>query len=419
MRVRLEYLLLLSFLLGVLIAYVVPFKIGLFSIVVDSFIAGFLFLSPVIVFVIIFNSTCSLMLEGYVAGAAIRKSVVFFGSLVLGCSLFASFVLSSLLLPATASRGVSAEALYYIMQVILLSSLRPVTLALVVGVILAFALSHTSIFRRVVILSRSIYGIQERVFDILVKVFPIIALSLGATLYYNLGNVSLEAYAISMGLTFSLGFVALITLLMAVMVSTRTGLKQLGRYSARMFATGLAIGSSYLALPLSLSIFKQHFQTAGSVSDLVLTLGSSLNRCGSVMGVLAVSFIAARYTGTDFFSQQMLLLAVPVALIGFGSPGIQGGTLLVSMPLILDVIMPFNPVKFTAIAVAIFVGGTTFIQAAVNNVASGYVALLVASARIDRDADIECECLDSILLNRTKRTNEGAWVRWTNNVARR
>lgn len=115
----------------------------------------------------------------------------------------------------------------------------------------------------------------------------------------------------------------------------------------------------------------------------------------------------------------MLLLAVPVALIGFGSPGIQGGTLLVSMPLILDVIMPFNPVKFTAIAVAIFVGGTTFIQAAVNNVASGYVALLVASARIDRDADIECECLDSILLNRTKRTNEGAWVRWTNNVARR
>jgi Na+/H+-dicarboxylate symporter len=233
--------------------------------------------------------------------------------------------------------------------------------------------------------SKSIYSIQERAFEILVKVFPVIALSLGATLYYSLGNVSLEAYAISMGLTLALGFAVLMALLVAAKVFAHIELGELATYSTRMFATGLAIGSSYLALPLALKIFKQHFQTRGNLADLVLTLGSSLNRCGSVMGVLIVSFVAAHYAGFDLSSQQLLLLAIPVALIGFGSPGIQGGTLLVAMPLVLDVIMPADAARFSAVAVAIFVGGTTFIQAAVNNVASGYVTLLVASSRMTKD----------------------------------
>jgi proton glutamate symport protein len=386
MRIRLEYLLLLSFLLGLLIAYLAPFKIGLFSLFVDNFIAGFLFLSPVIVFVIIFNSTCSLMHERDLAGQVIKNSVIIFVLLVLGCSLFASLVLSFLSPTTTTSTGVSAGVFSYIAQIVFLSSLRPVTLALVFAVIFAFVLSRTSLFKTVVKLSTSVYKIQEQAFEILVKVFPAIAVSLGATLYYNLGNVSLAAYVISMGLTLTLGLAVLIALLVSVRILTRAGLKQLGRYSTRMFATGLAIGSSYLALPMALSIFKHHFHTRGNVADLVLTLGTSLNRCGSVMGVLAVSFVAARYTGIEFSSQQILLLAIPIALIGFGSPGIQGGTLLVSMPLILDVITSSNATQFSAVAVAIFVGGTTFIQAAVNSVANGYVTLLVASARTVEDS---------------------------------
>ena len=56
MRIRFEYWLLISFLLGLLIAYIVPTRIDLFFIVVDTFVAGFMFLAPVIVFVIIFLS---------------------------------------------------------------------------------------------------------------------------------------------------------------------------------------------------------------------------------------------------------------------------------------------------------------------------------------------------------------------------
>jgi len=73
----------------------------------------------------------------------------------------------------------------------------------------------------------------------------------------------------------------------------------------------------------------------------------------------------------------MFSLAIPVALLGFGSPGIQGGTLLVTLSVILQILSPSNPEKFASTALALFVGGTAFPQVAVNSVTSGYVALLV------------------------------------------
>lgn len=378
MRIRFEYWLLVSFLLGLLVAYVVPTKIDLFSVVVDTFITVFMFLAPVIVFVIIFNSTCSLISERDVAGTVIKASVMYFVSLVLGCSLFAAIILSSVLPPPSSSMGISVEAFQYIVQIMLTSLLRPVTVSLILGVILAYGFSRTSFFGKAVYFSKKIYGSQEQAFKLLLKVFPAIAISLGGALYYNLGQVSLLVYLISMGLTLTLGLAALAGLFIAVQRVTQVRVREMSGYSTRMFAVGLSTGSSYVALPLALKIFKEHFSISEGIGDLVLSLGASLNRCGSVMGVLVVTFMAARYTGLEISWLQMLLLAVPVALIGFGSPGIQGGTLLVAMPVILHVVTPLSSAKFVAVAVALFVGGTTFIQAAVNIVATGYIALLIS-----------------------------------------
>ncbi len=381
MKIRLEYLLFLSFLFGVLIAYAIPFKVTAFSTFVDIFVNIFLFFSPLIVFVIIFNSTCSLVKEMDQAEHVIRNSLVLFGLLVLCCSIFASLVLASLSPTVTVGSSVVSGALSYVGEVVFLSALRPVSLALVLAVVLAFIVSRTQLFVRARQLSQSVYAIQGRIFGVLLRIFPVISLSLGSTLYYSLGSVSLEAYVISMGLTLALGVTALVVLALLVRMFAHVGFGQLGNYSTRMFAAVLAIGSSYVALPIALKIFRNHFNTPRQISDLVLTLGTSLNRCGSVMGVFAVSYVAARYTGVQLFSAQILLLAVPLAIIGFGAPGIQGGTLLVSLPLILDVIRSSNASHFAAVALAIFVGGTTFIQAAVNNVASGYVALLIAPSK--------------------------------------
>jgi Na+/H+-dicarboxylate symporter len=377
MRIRVEYWLLVSFLLGILVAYAVPIKVGLFSAVTDSFVAAFMFFAPAIVFVIVFDSTCSLLLEREITGRVIRASVILFALLVLGCSLFASIVLLAVSPSSVASAWLSNETFSYVGQVILTSLLRPVTLALLLGVIIALALSHTSFFKRAVDLSKRTYGLQERAFRLLLRIFPIITMSLGAGLYYALGTVSIEVYVTSMGLTLLLGLAALAILFVIVQKVARPEIKELAGYSMRIFATGLSIGSSYIILPLALRAFKEHFAVDNAVGDLVLTLGASLNRCGSVMGVLVVTSMAARYTGLEASWQQMLLLAIPVALIGFGSPGIQGGTLLVAMPVILHVVNPLDPAKFVTVALALFVGGTTFIQAAVNTVSSGYVALLV------------------------------------------
>jgi len=376
-RFHLEYWLLISFFVGLIIAYLVPFKISLFPTIVDGFVAAFMFLAPIIVFVIIFNSTCSLMSKKRVAGQVIKTSVLLFASLVLGFSIFASIILSFLLLGPTTSPELSTETMTYITGVILTGLLRPVSMALFLGVVLAFALSQTSLFERAITISKITYEAQDRAFGILLRVFPVVAISLGGALYYNLGSLSLEVYAISMSLILSLGLAALSILMIIVERATHMGLLKLLKYSARIFAAGLSIGSSYLALPLVLRIFKRHFKVNPGVEDLVLSLGASLNRCGSVMGVLVVTFVAARYASSGVSWHQMTFLAIPVALIGFGSPGIQGGTLLVAMPVILHVIAPVDAARFVAIALALFVGGTTFVQAAINMVASGYVALLV------------------------------------------
>jgi serine/threonine transporter len=374
---RLEHWLLISFLLGILITIFLPIKIDLFPIVVDVFITGFMFFSPVIVFVIIFNSTCSLLHEREGAGEVIRSSVGLFALLGVGCSLLASIILSFLLPSTTIPTWFLEQTILQILQILLTSLCRPVTVALLLGITIAIGLSHASIFEKVVKFSKRIYAIQESAFKLLLKALPFITMSLGASLYYSLGNVSIEAYVIAMGLTTLLGLVALSILFVIVETITHGRVMNLAKYSARILITGLSIGSSYVILPLGLRIFKEHFNLGSGIGDLVVTLGASLNRCGSVMGVLAVTMIAAHYTGFEISWQQMLLLSIPVALIGFGSPGIQGGTILVAMPAILPIITPPDVAKFTTVAVALFAGGTTFIQAAVNTVASGYVALLV------------------------------------------
>jgi Na+/H+-dicarboxylate symporter len=370
--------LLVFFLLGVLIAYASPTRIELFAMVVDTFVSWFMSLAPVIVFVVIFNSVCILISERNVAGATIHESVMCFLFLILGCSLFASTVLS-LALSSRSSAGLSLHAFEYITAIIFVSMLRPVTMALILGVVVAFAFSRSALFEKAVNVSNKAYGVQERALKLLLKCFPAISMSLGGTLYYSLGQVSMEVYLVAMCLTLILGVAALATLYVIVQRITHVKPGKLLQYSKRMFAVGLSTGSSYLALPLALRLFKEHFDINQSVGNLVLSLGASMNRCGSVMGVLVVTYVAARYMGVDVSWEQMLMLAVPVALIGFGSPGIQGGTLLVAMPVILHVVAPSNSANFVAVALALFVGGTTFIQAAVNNIASGYIALLIGS----------------------------------------
>lgn len=140
------------------------------------------------------------------------------------------------------------------------------------------------------------------------------------------------------------------------------------------------MGSSYMALPLNLKIFNQCFRSNNNdkrhVNDFILTLGATLNRCGSVMGVLVVVFILSIFNNYEL-SWKQLSLAPLVALVGIGSPGIHGGTLLASLSTIMQILSPPDPEKFVFTAISIYVASTTFVQVAVNTVINGYVTILV------------------------------------------
>jgi len=378
MRIRfsLEHLLPLSFFFGFLIAYTIHFKMDMFVLIADYFVKAFLLFAPLIIFIILFTSTCSLKAEREIPGTIAKVSLILYGSLVIISSIFASIVLS-IFSKQGPIMPISAGVYSHVLQVIFTSLSRPVSLAILIGFVTPFIFAKTKHFQKILNASRHVYSAQARFFEILIKIFPVFCLSLGATLYYNLGKLAMSAYLISIGSVFVLGMAVLASLSLTVHKFAFKDVKHLSKYSVRAFLAGLSTGSSYITLPMHLKIFNQYFKLDKRVSDFILTLGASLNRCGSVMGVLIVTFVSASFSNYQISWQQMLSLAIPVALIGFGSPGIAGGTLLVNLPAILDVLSPSSPEKFTSTALALFIGGTMFVQVAVNTVANGYVALLV------------------------------------------
>jgi Na+/H+-dicarboxylate symporter len=378
-KITQEYLLPLSFFLGFLIAYIVPFKIAVFVFITDVFVKTFLLFAPLIVFIIIFTSTCSLQSEKMSLGRFVKISVVMYISLIFLSAIFTSLMLSILLLANRSGfRGNGTlEAYSQIYQTILVNLSNLVFPAIIVGFAAPLLLARTRYFHKILHASKYLNSGEEIFFKILIKILPLICLSLGARLYYDLGQVTLNAYITSMGLTFALGTLFLISFLLTIRKLMFKKINQIYRYSKETFLTAFTIGSSYIFLPLNIKIFCRYFEMDKRVRDFILTLGASLNRCGSVIGVLVVIFVSAFYNNYGLSWQQMLSLAIPVALLGFGSPGIHGGTLLVTLPVILQTLSPPNPEKFASTALALFVGGTAFPQVAVNSVTTGYVALLV------------------------------------------
>jgi hypothetical protein len=60
-----------------------------------------------------------------------------------------------------------------------------------------------------------------------------------------------------------------------------------------------------------------------------------MKRCGSVIGVLVVVFMSAIFSNYELLWKQLFLLAPLVAIVGIGSLGIHGGTLLAYLSIIM------------------------------------------------------------------------------------
>lgn len=95
------------------------------------------------------------------------------------------------------------------------------------------------------------------------------------------------------------------------------------------------------------------------------------------MGVIISVWVVSKYLGVPIGPTDYFMLSLIVAVIGFASPGIPGGTILVAMPAILSIVRASDPEALSLTAVAIF-NGITILTASTNAVFTGYTALLVS-----------------------------------------
>jgi len=175
-------------------------------------------------------------------------------------------------------------------------------------------------------------------------------------------------------LIFSFSYILIIILITAKFLNI--GFRRLISYFLKIMAAGISLPSSYILLPVHLKIFNYHFKIDRSIGDTVIALGAALNRARSIIGVILSISIVSKYMNVQVDLVQYIVLAIAVAIVGFASPGIPGGTILVAMPVIMSIINVYDTAMFSITSIATF-NGITILTAPTNAVITGCIALIV------------------------------------------
>lgn len=371
-----EFLMFASFILGILTAYATPLGQNLFTLLSQLFARAFLLIAPFLVFIILSSAITSLQSGGSGSGGITRFVIGSFISLTFLSSLFSSLVLSVVTLGQASPNAIPLESVSYSAETIFKGLYNPVTVSILLGLLSSYAVSRTDQVHWARRVLKKSYDTVMKGLALFVKIFPLFSFALGATLYHNLGSLALTMYLSSILVLLVLDIPVVVAVLAIAKRYTHESLRALLRYSLRAYAASFAGGGSYIVLPVHLKVFQEDFEVDRTIRDFVLTLGAALNRCGGVIGVLAVTYVVARSLVMQIGWQQMTFLGIIIALIGFASPGIQGGTMIVSLPVLIDVLNLADPTKFAVSALALFIGGAAVVNVGVNTLTTGYIALM-------------------------------------------
>lgn len=357
------------FLAGIAVAYVSPVRLQVLVAVARVFTWFFFTFAPVFIFVILAGS-----LSAGLGGSRLAKYVIpMFFSVCLTLSTLTSMLLSAW--SPLEEAEVQVEGLpHHLLELLALNLVKPIPVSIAAGLAVSVVISpRAEVVRKAVI---SLHGVLMSFFKLILKVLPLVSLSFGASFYYGLGRSSLSAYveALAMMAAFSVAYVLISLALVTVLLGV--DLKAAASYTLKMFFIGLSLPSSYILLAPHLKVFSSHFDVDRSISDTVLAMGSALNRAGSAMGVVISVSVVSKYLSVPISLGEYFSLALIAAVIGFASPGIPGGTILVAMPMILNLLGAVNPEAFSLASIAVF-NGITILTAPTNTVFTGYIALVV------------------------------------------
>lgn len=382
MRVHLEYLIVLSFFIGMLLAYINLPYLEIFTLIVDYFIYFFVELAPLIVFIIILSSASNILAKGgriYRLGGWIIILIIVFSYISTTMGLATYVIISRSYLRG--SNFLGGVYLYEIGKIYSGILFRPIIIAILLSFTIPYVIRGQLIKHR-----RYVEGFYKSVlngFKSITKIMPLISLGLGISLYKSLEISSLQLVIEALTLIFIVGLALMTILTVISSILTNRYLTEIMRYTLKIFFSALPLGGSYLALPLNLRIFDEAFQGYSGESDLALTIGASLNRCGSVAGAIIAVYLSSLYTGISLSLPEALIMALIVPIVSLGAPGMYGGTLLVAMPVINHVLSVESSSMFSTTALALFVGVMTFVQASVNTTTNGYIALLTNRRKAD------------------------------------
>lgn len=355
-----------TFILGIFLAYAAPFRLEFLRVIASSFTNFFFISAPIFIFIIL---TYSLSVRAGSSRVA-NYTITLFFMVCFTLSIATATILSL-------GRGSSAELSFpssMLLEIAVEGLLKPIPISIVTGVAASLTIiSRSRVAREVVMVLNKIIMYFLKM---IVKILPIISISFGASFYYSLGVYSLTAYveALILMLIFSFSYILTILLLMVKALNIKPG--KLLSYAFKTIATGISLPSSYIFLPVHLKIFNDHFKIDRGIGDAVIALGAALNRVGSIIGVLISINVASKYMNVQVGLIQYIVLAVTVAIVGFASPGIPGGTILVTMPVIVNVINVHDIASFSLTSIAIF-NGITILTAPTNAVVTGCIALIV------------------------------------------
>lgn len=357
-----------TFLLGVFLAYILPYKLNFLTTLAWLFTNFFFISAPVIIFIIL---TSSLSLRKEQSKLANYTITFFFISGLISATI-STLILLLANYKSYYETTININTLTFL-DIIINSILKPIPISIISSIIATFTIMRNKTINKIIIMFNKIL---LRFFKLFIKILPLISLSFGVSLYYALKNASFIAYIETLVLSLVLMLLYIFILFIILYKRLHVNFKALSSYTLKIFTIGTSLPSSYILLPVHLNIFTQYFQINKEIEDFVITLGAALNRSGSIIGVIASIYITSHYLNIQIAPIQYIILAILIAIIGFASPGIPGGTILITIPIIVDILKISNIEPFTLTSIALF-NGITIITAATNTITTGYITLLV------------------------------------------
>jgi Na+/H+-dicarboxylate symporter len=182
-----------------------------------------------------------------------------------------------------------------------------------------------------------------------------------------------------------------VALLAAFVVAALLVMRRVARFPVRRFLADYALyvypfawatASSAATIPINLERVGLGLGVRREVRDLLVPVGATLNRPGSMTSAVILTVVAAMLLGVRPGALDLLVLLLPLTLVIVAAPSVPAGTAVVAPPVILSV-LPIPPEAHAAFAALFFafgVGLTDQFRTGVNAIGTGLLCVLYDKA---------------------------------------